>query len=80
MDEPSFGPCSSAWENEIQNGQRNCFDPLKIKHLSETGAVDLSVGEMRAVASGTRLSVNPDVFLLDDSTTGLLTQGLALSL
>ncbi|MEK7788915.1 MAG: ABC transporter ATP-binding protein [Planctomycetota bacterium] len=71
-DELCFGPLQLGLEkNEIQKRTEELFDLLNIKHLRDRGPWDLSGGEMRKVAFGTCLSVNPDVLLLDEPTTGL---------
>ena len=71
-DELCFGPLQLGLEkNEIQKRTEELLDLLNIKHLRDRGPWDLSGGEMRKVAFGTCLSVNPDVLLLDEPTTGL---------
>ena len=51
--------------------QRIYSDCSGIEHLRDRGPWDLSGGEMKKVALGTCLSINPDVLLLDEPTTGL---------
>ncbi len=71
-DELCFGPLQLGLEkNEIQKRTEELLGILNIKHLRDRGPWDLSGGEMRKVAFGTCLSVNPDVLLLDEPTTGL---------
>ena len=71
-DELCFGPLQLGLEkNEIQKRTEELLELLNIKHLRDRGPWDLSGGEMRKVAFGTCLSVNPDVLLLDEPTTGL---------
>jgi cobalt/nickel transport system ATP-binding protein len=71
-DELCFGPLQLGLEkSEIQKRTEELLDLLNIKHLRDRGPWDLSSGEMRKVAFGTCLSVNPDVLLLDEPTTGL---------
>jgi len=71
-DELCFGPLQLGLEkNEIQKRTEELLALLNIKHLRDRGPWDLSGGEMRKVAFGTCLSVNPDVLLLDEPTTGL---------
>ncbi|MDP1759073.1 MAG: ABC transporter ATP-binding protein [Thermodesulfovibrionales bacterium] len=71
-DELCFGPLQLGLEkNEIQKRTEELLGLLNIKHLRDRGPWDLSGGEMRKVAFGTCLSVNPDVLLLDEPTTGL---------
>lgn len=71
-DELCLGPLQLGLEkNEIQKRTEELLGLLNIKHLRDRGPWDLSGGEMRKVAFGTCLSVNPDVLLLDEPTTGL---------
>jgi len=71
-DELCFGPLQLGLEkNEIQKRTEELLGLLNIKHLRDRGPWDLSGGEMRKVAFGTCLSINPDVLLLDEPTTGL---------
>lgn len=71
-DELCFGPLQLGLEkNEIQKRTEELLGLLNIKHLRDRGPWNLSGGEMRKVAFGTCLSVNPDVLLLDEPTTGL---------
>ena len=71
-DELCFGPLQLGLEkSEIQKRTEELLELLNIKHLRDRGPWDLSGGEMRKVAFGTCLSINPDVLLLDEPTTGL---------
>lgn len=71
-DELCFGPLQLGLEkNEIQKRTEELLELLNIKHLRDRGPWALSGGEMRKVAFGTCLSVNPDVLLLDEPTAGL---------
>ena len=71
-DELCFGPLHlGLGKNEIQKRTEELLELLDIKHLRDRGPWDLSGGEMRKVAFGTCLSINPDVLLLDEPTTGL---------
>lgn len=71
-DELYFGPLQLGLEkNEIQKRTEELLDLLNIKHLRDRGPWDLSGGEMRKVAFGTCLSINPDVLFLDEPTAGL---------
>ena len=71
-DELCFGPLQLGLEkSEIQKRTEELLELLDIKHLKDRGPWDLSGGEMRKAAFGACLSVNPDVLLLDEPTTGL---------
>jgi len=71
-DEICFGPMRlGLGKNEIQKRAEELLELLNIKHLKDRGPWDLSGGEMRKVAFGTCLSINPDVLLLDEPTAGL---------
>lgn len=71
-DELCFGPSQMGLSRDKVEGR--AWDILKlldIGHLKDRGPWNLSGGEMKKVAFGTCLSINPDVLLLDEPTTGL---------
>lgn len=71
-DEICFGPSQLGLpREEIESRASDILDLLGIRHLKERGPWNLSGGEMKKVAMGTCLSINPDVILLDEPTTGL---------
>ena len=71
-DELCFGPLQlGLGKEEIHRSAEDVLMLLDIGHLKERGPWDLSGGEMKKVAFGTCLSINPDVLLLDEPTTGL---------
>jgi cobalt/nickel transport system ATP-binding protein len=71
-DELCFGPSQLGLpREEIESRASDILDLLGISHLKERGPWNLSGGEMKKVAMGTCLSINPDVILLDEPTTGL---------
>ncbi len=71
-DELCFGPSQLELDKaEIQKRAEDILGLFGIEHLRDRGPWDLSGGEMKKVALGTCLSINPDVLLLDEPTTGL---------
>lgn len=71
-DELCFGPLQLGLDNdEIQKRAEDILKLLSIEHLCNRGPWDLSGGEMKKVALGTCLSINPDIILLDEPTSGL---------
>lgn len=71
-DELCFGPLQLGLGREdISRRAEEILRLLDIEHLKDRGPWDLSGGEMKKVAFGTCLSINPDVLLLDEPTTGL---------
>lgn len=72
LDELCFGPLQLGLSSE--EAEKRASDILGlfcIEHLKERGPWSLSGGEMKKVALGTCLSINPDVILLDEPTIGL---------
>ena len=71
-DELSFGPVQIGLEkDEVAGRVDDLLRLLEIEHLRDRGPWDLSMGEMKKVALGTCLSINPDILLLDEPTSGL---------
>jgi len=71
-DELSFGPEQMGLSREETDRRvEEILRLLKIEHLRDDPPWNLSGGEMKKVALGTCLSINPDVLLLDEPTTGL---------
>ena len=71
-DELCFGPLQlGLGQEEITRRASDILRLLDIEHLKDRGPWNLSGGEMKKVAMGTCLSINPDVILLDEPTTGL---------
>ncbi len=71
-DEICFGPLQIGLSlEETERRASDILDLLSISHLKESGPWRLSGGEMKKVALGACLSMNPDVILLDEPTTGL---------
>jgi cobalt/nickel transport system ATP-binding protein len=71
-DELCFGPLQlGLGREEITVRASDIARLLGIEHLKDRGPWNLSGGEMKKVAMGTCLSINPDVILLDEPTTGL---------
>lgn len=71
-DELSFGPVQiGLCKDEVVERVDSLLSLLEIEHLKDRGPWDLSIGEMKKVALGTCLSINPNVLLLDEPTSGL---------
>jgi len=71
-DELCFGPSQLGLDQEEITGRAlDIIGLLGIGHLKDRGPWNLSGGEMKKVAMGACLSINPDVILLDEPTTGL---------
>lgn len=71
-DELLFGPMQLGLdERESERRATDVLRLLGIEHLKDRGPWNLSGGEMKKVAFGTCLSINPEVILLDEPTTGL---------
>ncbi|MBI4824060.1 MAG: ABC transporter ATP-binding protein [Nitrospirae bacterium] len=71
-DEMCFGPLQLGFsKDEIKEKVESIIEMLHIGHLRDRGPWELSSGEMKKVALGTCLSINPDVLLLDEPIAGL---------
>lgn len=71
-DELCFGPIQLGLNQDAIEGRASdILRLLGIEHLKDRGPWNLSGGEMKKVALGTCISINPDVILLDEPTTGL---------
>lgn len=67
-----FGPSQLGLiDDEIEMRAADILKLMGIEHLRDRGPWNLSGGEMKKVALGTCLSINPDVVLLDEPTAGL---------
>lgn len=71
-DELCLGPLQLGLDKgEIDGRAEDIINLLNIGHLRDSSPWGLSGGEMKKVALGTCLSINPDVLLLDEPTSGL---------
>lgn len=71
-DELCFGPLQlGLGPAEIEQRATDVLGLMGIGHLRDRGPWNLSSGEMKKVALGSCLTINPDVILLDEPTTGL---------
>lgn len=72
FDEVSFGPLQIGLpEEEVKRRVEDTLSLLGISRLKDRPPYTLSTGEKKKVAIGSVLSINPEVFLLDEPTTGL---------
>lgn len=71
-DDLCFGPLQMGLHrDEVEKRVEDIMSLLKIWHLRDSSPWNLSGGEMKKVALGTCLSINPGVLLLDEPTSGL---------
>lgn len=78
-DEIAFGPENFALpRKEIKERVDMCLDLLGIEKLRYLHPKDLSGGEKQLVAIASVLSLNPEIFILDEITSHLDTMGKAL--
>ncbi|MBI5599342.1 MAG: ABC transporter ATP-binding protein [Deltaproteobacteria bacterium] len=72
FDEVSFGPLQLGLpEEEVRRRAEDILSLLGLSALRERPPYSLSSGEKKRVAIASVLSMNPDVLLLDEPTTGL---------
>jgi cobalt/nickel transport system ATP-binding protein len=71
-DEIAFGPLQLNLPREdVIKRVEDVIDMLEIRHIQKRSPMSLSGGEKKRVAIASVLSINPDVLLLDEPTTGL---------
>lgn len=71
-DEIAFAPLQLGIDQvEVEERVRGAMQALRIEKLKDRAPHRLSGGEKRRVALASLLSLNPDVWLLDEPTTGL---------
>ncbi len=71
-DELCLGPLQLGLpHDEVERRASDILKMLGIERLKDSGPWNLSGGEMKKVAIGACLSINPDVVLLDEPTAGL---------
>ncbi|MBI5560813.1 MAG: ABC transporter ATP-binding protein [Deltaproteobacteria bacterium] len=72
FDEVAFGPLQIGLSGkEVVKRVEDTLTFLGLSHLKERPPYTLSTGEKKKVAIGSVLSINPEVLLLDEPTTGL---------
>jgi cobalt/nickel transport system ATP-binding protein len=71
-DDVAFGPRNYKLdEKEVDNRVMQALDMVGISHLKDRAPFKLFGGEKRAAAIATVLSMQPDVLILDELTSGL---------
>lgn len=71
-DELMYGPLQLGLpEDEIRKRVEHVLDLLEISHLKDRPPYMLSGGEKKRVAIGSILTMNPEILILDEPTTGL---------
>lgn len=72
LDEVAFAPLQLGLpQREVEKRVEAALEALRIGHLRQRAPHRLSGGEKRRVALASVLSLRPDVWLLDEPTTGL---------
>lgn len=71
-DDVAFGPRNYGLnDQEIAERVQRALETVGISHLSDRAPFKLSGGEKRAASIATVLSLDPDILIMDEPTTGL---------
>lgn len=74
-EEVRFGPLNLGYsEDDIRRKVERALDAMNLQHLRDKPPLSLRLGERRRVSIASVIAMDPDIFILDEPTTGLDTE------